>query len=405
MTKYRDEDGNEKAECNYCKKTFDASSKKGTTHLKNHSDRCRVKGKEAGADKDKSEIARDQEEKEMKEVQEQNIGSSSSERPKRSKRCRDQRKGGGDEDKTIKTGDFATTVVSKGKCRIDQINHSIDAEGFTTEHCDPSILNPIKVCEFQLSISDILRFVTVSQLWILFNSRNNILFLDRLATFKSILVCFRRCTTQVMPMESLQTVVSVVKSSVIVEPNNHKSDFFAPSGNLETEANRLEIVAPNLENFSGVLEVYMHRARDIHNISIYYKQDVYAKLCLTSDAENTVATKIIYGGGRNPVFNENCQLDVKTVDSSLKCEIFMISRITSYLEDQFLGFTLVPLSEVLINNGKLEKEFSLSSTDFVHSPAGLVQLSLPYAIYSPEVMAIPTVPKPLAVDETAQNQK
>ncbi|KAH9727411.1 C2 domain-containing protein [Citrus sinensis] len=353
MTKYRDEDGNEKAECNYCKKTFDASSKKGTTHLKNHSDRCRAKGKEAGADKDKSEIARDQEEKEMKEVQEQNIGSSSSERPRRSKRCRAQRKGGGDEDKTIKTGDFATTVVIKGKCRIDQINHSIDAEGFTTEHCDPSILKPIKV----------------------------------------------------MPMESLQTVVSVVKSSVIAEPDNHKSDFFAPSGNLETEANRLEIVAPNLENFSGVLEVYMHRARDIHNISIYYKQDVYAKLCLTSDAENTVATKIIYGGGRNPVFNENCQLDVKTVDSSLKCEIFMMSRITSYLEDQFLGFTLVPLSEVLINNGKLEKEFSLSSTDFVHSPAGLVQLSLPYATYSPEVMAIPTVPKPLAADETAQNQK
>lgn len=63
MTKYRDEDGNEKAECNYCKKTFDASSKKGTTHLKNHSDRCRAKGKEAGGDKDKSEIARDQEEK------------------------------------------------------------------------------------------------------------------------------------------------------------------------------------------------------------------------------------------------------------------------------------------------------------------------------------------------------
>ena len=60
-------------------------------------------------------------------------------------RCRAQRKGGGDEDKTIKTGDFATTVVIKGKCRIDQINHSIDAEGFTTEHCDPSILNPIKV--------------------------------------------------------------------------------------------------------------------------------------------------------------------------------------------------------------------------------------------------------------------
>ncbi|KAH9783419.1 NAC domain-containing protein 55 [Citrus sinensis] len=42
MRKYKDKDGNEKAECNHCKKTFDGSSKKGTTHLKNHLDRCRA---------------------------------------------------------------------------------------------------------------------------------------------------------------------------------------------------------------------------------------------------------------------------------------------------------------------------------------------------------------------------
>lgn len=98
MTKYRDKDGNEKAECKYCKKTFDGSSKKGTTYLKIHLERCRAK-----------------------------------------------RKGGGDEDKTVTTGDSANTIVIKERSPIDQINHSIDAERFTTVRCGPSILNSRKV--------------------------------------------------------------------------------------------------------------------------------------------------------------------------------------------------------------------------------------------------------------------
>lgn len=65
----------------------------------------------------------------------------------------------------------------------------------------------------------------------------------------------------------------------------------------------------------------------------------------------------------------------------------MLSRVRNYLEDQLLGFALVPLSEVLINNGELEKEFSLSSTDLFHSPAGFVQLSLKYEGAAPAVIA------------------
>ncbi|KAK9200871.1 hypothetical protein WN944_016070 [Citrus x changshan-huyou] len=293
MTKYRDKDGNEKAECKYCKKTFDGSSKKGTTYLKIHLERCRAK-----------------------------------------------RKGGGHEDKTVTTGDSANTIVIKERSPIDQINHSIDAERFTTVRCGPSILNSRKVCEFHLRISEVLRFVTMSQLWILVN--------------------FKVQISLGVPMESPQSVASIFKSSVIAKPKKHKSDFFAPSG-------------------IGVLEVHIHQARDIRDIGVYHKQDVYATLCLTSDPENTVTTNIIYAGGSNPVFNESRQLKVKTVDSSIKCEIFTVSRIKSFVEDQLLGFTLVPLSEVLLNNGKLDKEFSLSSTDFLHSPAGFVQLSLRYA--------------------------
>ncbi|KAG7028404.1 hypothetical protein SDJN02_09585, partial [Cucurbita argyrosperma subsp. argyrosperma] len=141
----------------------------------------------------------------------------------------------------------------------------------------------------------------------------------------------------------------------------------------------------------GVLEVLVHQARDIHNICIYHKQDVYARLSFTTDPANSVSTKTINGGGRNPVFNDSVRLDVRSIDTSLKCELWMLSRVKNYLEDQLLGFALIPLREVVVVNGKLEKEFSLSSTDLFHSPAGFVQLSISYIGASPEFMAIPAI--------------
>ncbi|KAG7957821.1 hypothetical protein I3843_11G194500 [Carya illinoinensis] len=207
-------------------------------------------------------------------------------------------------------------------------------------------------------------------------------------------------------MDSPQSVVSPFKNSHLAEPEKQKSDFFQRNSSSLSkgyEVNSKDASVCNIEDFMGVLEVYVHQARDIHNICIYHKQDVYAKLCLTSDPENTVSTKIINGGGRNPVFNDNVRLNVRTIVSSLKCEIWMLSRVRNYLEDQLLGFALVPLSEVLIKNGKLEKEFSLSSTDLFHSPAGFVQLSLSYNGASPEVMAIPAMPTALATNGTVQD--
>ncbi|KAG2678193.1 hypothetical protein I3760_12G132200 [Carya illinoinensis] len=207
-------------------------------------------------------------------------------------------------------------------------------------------------------------------------------------------------------MDSPQSVVSPFKNSLVAETEKDTSDFFRrSSGSLSKgiEVNSKEAAVCNMEDFIGILEVYVHQARDIHNICIYHKQDVYAKLCLTSDPENTVSTKIINGGGRNPVFNDNVHLNVRTIDSSLKCEIWMLSRVRNYLEDQLLGFALVPLSEVFMKNWKLEKEFSLSSTDLFHSPAGFVQLSLSYNGASPEVMAIPAMPTALATNATVQD--
>ncbi|XP_010545476.1 PREDICTED: uncharacterized protein LOC104817835 [Tarenaya hassleriana] len=178
-------------------------------------------------------------------------------------------------------------------------------------------------------------------------------------------------------MESPQSVVSQFNSCSL--SNGSEAQTKKPN------------MSSNSDNFIGALEVLVHQARDIQNICIYHKQDVYAKLCLTSDPSNAVCTKIINGGGRNPVFGDTLELNVKTVDCSLKCEIYMMSRVKNYLEDQLLGFTLVPLSEIILKNGKLEKEFSLSSTDLFHSPAGFVQLSLSYLGDSPEVMPIPAI--------------
>ncbi|VVB00644.1 unnamed protein product [Arabis nemorensis] len=169
------------------------------------------------------------------------------------------------------------------------------------------------------------------------------------------------------------------------------------SNGVSLNGTKKPVVPSDSDSYIGALEVFVHQARDIHNICIYHKQDVYAKLCLTSDPESSLSTKIINGGGRNPVFDDTLQFDVKNVDCSLKCEIYMMSRVKNYLEDQLLGFTLVPLSEVVMRNGKLEKEFSLSSTDLYHSPAGFVDLTLSYAGDSPEVMHIPAVP---TVDKT-----
>ncbi|KAJ0267043.1 hypothetical protein HA466_0009320 [Hirschfeldia incana] len=205
-------------------------------------------------------------------------------------------------------------------------------------------------------------------------------------------------------MDSPQSVVSPFK---IVESEKENSTSVQSSGNRSNgvkSSGNDPITCGQHDHPVGSLEVHVHQARDIHNICIYHKQDVYAKLCLTSDPEKSVSTKIINGGGRDPVFDDKVKLDVRVVDTSLKCEIYMMSRVRNYLEDQLLGFALVPMSELLFKNGKLEKEFALSSSDLYHSPAGFVQLSLSYNGSYPEVMVCPTMPSSsVSVDESTKN--
>ncbi|KAK6141523.1 hypothetical protein DH2020_024733 [Rehmannia glutinosa] len=129
--------------------------------------------------------------------------------------------------------------------------------------------------------------------------------------------------------------------------------------------------SPNPESedaFSGILEIHVHHARNIHNICIYDNQDVYAKFSLTYNPDETLSTRIINGGGKNPEFNEDLILKIHQMDAVLKCEIWMLSRAKSYMDDQLLGFALVPISSVS-GKGKVTQDFNLSSTDLFHSPA------------------------------------
>lgn len=188
-------------------------------------------------------------------------------------------------------------------------------------------------------------------------------------------------------------MVNLSNSPVVARPLEPKPNSLTPIIDQSKE----DLVG-NSKGFVGVLDVFVHQARDIHNICIYHKQDVYAKIYLTSHPETAVSTQTINGGGQNPVFNENLRLSLQTVDSTLKCEIWMLSRVRNYLQDQLLGFALVPLSDVLIENGKLAQEFELSSSDLFHSPSGFVKLSIIYSGSTPEVLEIPAIPSSLRVN-------
>lgn len=66
------------------------------------------------------------------------------------------------------------------------------------------------------------------------------------------------------------------------------------------------------------------------------------------------------------------------------------------MEDQLLGFALVPLLEIA-GKGKVTADFSLSSTDLFHSPAGTVRLSL-----SLDATSLPVDPLPVKSSITSE---
>ncbi|KAM0937676.1 putative C2 domain-containing protein [Dioscorea sansibarensis] len=191
---------------------------------------------------------------------------------------------------------------------------------------------------------------------------------------------------------------SFTNSTHMIELRNSASNLMNRSGKssspqLINEQSETKVETP--EGIIGCLDVFIHQAHNIHNICIYHKQDVFAKLSLTGNPEIAVESKVIRSAGGNPVFNEKLQLSVQNIESSLRCEIWMRSAAPSHLEDQLLGFVLIPLSDVIVAKGKLEKEFALSANDLFHSAAGFVQLSISYVGAYPDVMAV--APPPTAV--------
>jgi hypothetical protein len=152
---------------------------------------------------------------------------------------------------------------------------------------------------------------------------------------------------------------------------SHQNNNFRYNPNL----NRTTQLDNDDEEFTGLLDIFVHHARNIHNICIYDNQDVYAKFSLTYNPDETFSTRIINGGGKNPTFNENLRIKITQIDAVMKCEIWMFSRSRIHMEDQLLGFALVSISQI-VGKGKVTEDYSLSSTDLFHSPAGIVQLTL-----------------------------
>ncbi|CAN6219396.1 unnamed protein product [Urochloa humidicola] len=151
----------------------------------------------------------------------------------------------------------------------------------------------------------------------------------------------------------------------------------------------------------GYVDVHVRSARDIQNICIYHKQDVYAKVSLPGDGAPVAATQVVNGGGRNPVFDQSLRLGVRAgdVDAALRCEVWMLSRVKNYLQDQLLGFALVPLPEVVAaDGGTLAREFALTTSDLFQTPSGFLQLELSYIGVVPEVVPISPTPKPALAD-------
>ncbi|KAM0892793.1 hypothetical protein ACQ4PT_025517 [Festuca glaucescens] len=151
----------------------------------------------------------------------------------------------------------------------------------------------------------------------------------------------------------------------------------------------------------GYVDVHVRSARDIQNICIYHKQDVYARLSLPGEGAPAASTQVINGGGRNPVFDQSVRVGVRAgdVDAALRCEVWMLSRVKNYLQDQLLGFALVPLPDVVAaEGGTLAGEFPLSTNDLFHSPAGFLELELSYIGVVPDVIPVSPTPKPALAD-------
>ncbi|KAF3336846.1 hypothetical protein FCM35_KLT19432 [Carex littledalei] len=133
-------------------------------------------------------------------------------------------------------------------------------------------------------------------------------------------------------------------------------------------------------NFSSLLDIYAHEALNLHNICIYANQDVYAKFSLTSSPDEALSTRVVASGGNSPRFNEQLpplRIPHPSDKAVLKVEIWMLSCAKTLLGDQLLGFTLIPISSILGTKiSKTPQEFTLSSTDLFHSPAGTIRLTL-----------------------------
>eukprot|EP00850_Spirogloea_muscicola_P005225 SM000023S07681 [mRNA] locus=s23:869273:871592:- [translate_table: standard] len=97
----------------------------------------------------------------------------------------------------------------------------------------------------------------------------------------------------------------------------------------------------------GILDVLLHGARGLRNISPLGPQDVYVKLLhgAAGGAAGPVAllTRTIRRGGSNPNFNQCLQVAVVGGEAEVRCEVWVSSHHRGSFEDRLLGAVAIPI--------------------------------------------------------------
>eukprot|EP00850_Spirogloea_muscicola_P000035 SM000001S04437 [mRNA] locus=s1:195953:198292:+ [translate_table: standard] len=97
----------------------------------------------------------------------------------------------------------------------------------------------------------------------------------------------------------------------------------------------------------GILDVLLHGARGLRNISPLGPQDVYVKLLhgAAGGAAGPVAllTRTIRRGGSKPTFNQCLQVAVVAGEAEVRCEVWVSSHHRGSFEDRLLGAVAIPI--------------------------------------------------------------
>eukprot|EP00850_Spirogloea_muscicola_P006933 SM000034S12687 [mRNA] locus=s34:270930:273281:+ [translate_table: standard] len=153
----------------------------------------------------------------------------------------------------------------------------------------------------------------------------------------------------------------------------------------------------------GILDVLLHGARGLRNISPLGPQDVYVKLLhgAAGGAAGPVAllTRTIRRGGSNPTFNQCLQVAVVGGEAEVRCEVWVSSHHRGSFEDRLLGAVAIPIPFPKPGlGGGSSRRLPRQDFNLDGGSAGCVRATLAYHARhtGPSTMPVAAVPARLA---------